>query len=191
MAVIPKIQVASSGWPAGAAPVDIVRATLKATKLPAIPLRTYRSAGVHVWILCFEAQPGQKQFTVSIDDVLHEILLTEYQPTQLRSAKGSGKGKQGKGGRAPKPAPEEKTMPWVAVAPQQDRSRIDALETKFEQLGKQFNTMEQRQSHFESKFDNKFQEITDGLRQLLQASAQRTRDATGDTPPPKQPRQNL
>ena len=191
IAVIPKIQVASSGWPAGAAPVDIVKATLKATKLPAIPLRTYRSAGVHVWILCFEAPPGQKQFTVAIDDVLHEILLTEYQPTQLRSAKGSGKGKQGKGGRASKPVPEEKTMPWVAVAPQQDRSRIDALETKFEQLGKQFNTMEQRQTHFESKFDNKFQEITDGLRQLLQASAQRTRDATGDTPPPKQPRQNL
>ena len=183
--------MASSGWPAGAAPVDIVKTTLKATKLPAIPLRTYRSAGVHVWILCFENPPGQKQFTVSIDDVLHEILLTEYQPMQVRSAKGAGKGKQGKGGRQSKLDQEEKPVPWIAVTPQQDRSRIDALETKFEQLGKQFNNMEQRQTHFESKFDGKFQEITDGLRQLLQASAQRTRDASGETPPPKQPRQNL
>ena len=110
---------------------------------------------------------------------------------QVGSAKGTGKGKQGKGGRQSKLDQEEKSVPWIAVTPQQDRSRIDALETKFEQLGKQFNNMEQRQTHFESKFDGKFQEITDGLRQLLQASAQRTRDASGETPPPKQPRQNL
>ena len=183
--IVPKCQVASSGWPPGAAPVDIVKATLKATTLAAIPLRTYRSAGVHVWILCFEKVPTEKQFNVSIDAVVHEILLTEYQPQQFGNGKAAGKGKD----RGVKKFKEEKPTSWTQAAPIHERARIDALETKFEQLGKQVSSIEQRQSSFETKFDGRFDEIGDVLRQLLNQSSQRSREATGETPPSKLARQ--
>ena len=185
MHIIPKCQVASSGWPPGAAPIDIVKATLKATSLAAIPLRTYRSAGVHVWILCFEKMPADKQFYVAIDSVVHEILLTEYQPQQFAGGKASGKGKD----RGPKKPKDDKPSQAVPPTALHERARIDALESRFEQLGKQVTTIEQRQSSFENKFDTRFDEISDVLRQLLNQSTQRSRDATGESPPTKFSRQ--
>eukprot|EP00913_Durusdinium_trenchii_P024059 g22595.t1 len=170
MHIIPRCQVASSGWPPGAAPIDIVKATLKATSLAAIPLRTYRSAGVHVWILCFEKLPTDKQFYVAIDSIVHEILLTEYQPQQFAGGKAAGKGKD-RGLKKPKEDKPSQAVPPPAL---HERARIDALESRFEQLGKQVTTIEQRQSSFENKFDTRFDEIGDVLRQLLNQSTSGT-----------------
>ena len=138
-----------------------------------------------MWILCFEKVPTEKQFNVSIDAVVHEILLTEYQPQQFGNGKAAGKGQD----RGVKKFKEEKPTSWTQAAPIPERARIDALETKFEQLGKQVSSIEQRQSSFETKFDGRFDEIGDVLRQLLNQSSQRSREATGETPPSKLARQ--
>ena len=179
MSVIPKITFEAAGWPAGTTPHDVVTAVHKATTKPPVPMRTYRLGGVNVWVLAFESAPEakQRQFTVQINEKIHEILLTEA--PSLALGKGSSKGK---------PKKRENDPPIKIsqqILPSQDRQRLDMLEAKFDSLGKQVTTIEEKQSAFESKIDMKFESINDNLRQLLQQTHPRQRDNTGDTPPPK------
>ena len=91
--IVPKITFEAAGWPAGTTPYDVVTAVHKATSKPPVPMRTFRLGGVNVWVLAFESAPDakQRQFTVQINDKIHEILLTEA-PTSV-NGKGASKGK--------------------------------------------------------------------------------------------------
>lgn len=76
--------------------------------------------------------------------------------------------------------------PISTIAPlgsKQEEERLTRLESRFYQL-------EQRQAGFETRVESKFDQISDSLRQILAASHQRPREASGETPPPKLPKQS-
>lgn len=150
-----------------------------------MPTRTFRAAGVHTWILTAESMPSVTRFTVDASGSTHEILLQPL-PQHNTAAKSAGKGKP----RTRKPSSTEEVTPtWGNInpppfsRPKQDDERLNRLEAKIEQL-------DQRQSTFETRVESKFDHISDSLRQILAASHSRAREASGDTPPPKFPKQN-
>ena len=182
--VVPKFMVDASGWPPGASPADVIETVAKAVSQAPIPTRTFRAAGVHTWQLGFQTLPTVLTFTVKINGALHQILLT---PTP-QFAKGGGKGKN----RQPKKAAPKEDGPSppaastiAAASAQHEKKRLDHLETRFETLQKQVCGIENKQTTLESKLDQRFNDIGDTLRQLVQLSSQRTHESTGDTPPPK------
>ena len=171
--VVPRVTIQASGWPPGTDPPNVVKSTLDATGIAMVPTRTFRAAGVYTWIMTAEEVPKITRFTLEADGKVFEILL-QHLPGQTNQPKGGSKGK-GKG-RKPLHQPSEDSTTWAPVqlvAPpknKQDEERLTRLESRFDQL-------EQRQVGFESR-------VEDSLRQILAASSSRTRDATGDTPPP-------
>ena len=77
----------------------------------------------------------------------------------------------------------------IAVASaQQDKKRIDLLEHRFDSLQQQVTAIEHKQTSMESKLDQRFNDIGDTLRQLVQLSTNRTHEPSGETPPPKNQR---
>ena len=181
--VVPRISFEAAGWPSGTTPQDVVTAVNKATSCPPVPMRTYRVGGVNVWVLAFESAPDAKlhQFTVQINQQLHEILLTEAPAPSAGKGSAKGKGKK----REETVVPKNNPPPLLTS----DRQRLDSLEAKFDSLGKQVSSIEEKQTAFESKIDSKFETINDSLRQLLQQSQPRVRESnSGDTPPPKHPK---
>ena len=187
LSVVPRLILDSSGWPAGAAASDIVEAVNKAVGSPPVPTRTFRSAGVHVWQLGFEAPPKVTDFTVKINGELFQILLTPSMPAE----KGQGKGKSSK--RFPKQKQKDEVAAPGPSAPaaaafNPDRRRLDTLEAKFDSLQGQVTGIEKKQSVMETKLDSRFDDISNTLRQLLQMSASRSHEKTGETPPPKMPK---
>ena len=181
---IPKFTFEAAGWPPGLEAKDVVESTHKATGAAAIPTRTFRAAGVHTWILVFQDKPKLQKFNIQINSGIYEILLREA-PLQP-PPKGQGKGKTSK---------KEAPMPPAAPAPQltmfhTDKQRIDQLEARFDKLGQQVAGIEDRQGVFERRFDARFGEISDSLRQLLQQSQPRGKEASGETPPAKQQKHN-
>ena len=181
--VVPRVQYTTSGWPVGAQAINVVQAILQATKLAAVPFRTFRQAGVHCWIVAFEEHPKTKMFTITVNAKEHQILLHPTDETPFKP-KGKGKGK-GKKDLTPTEDPTDfrkGTRPILAT-PEQDR--LDRLESKVASLETKFGKVEERQENFEAKIDTRFDSIQDQLRQLLQHAAPRARDATGETPPAK------
>ena len=185
MHVIPRHTVELSGWPAATDAAHVVKSTLAAISTPVVPLRTYRAAGVHTWVVAVDSIPKVSRFTLDINDALVEILLQEV-PTnqQNRAPKGKAKGK----GKQPKPStpgPEQpfawQPKPSIVTTTKVEESRIDRLEERFDKL-------EARQVNFESRVDTKFDNIQDSLRQLLANTNPRAREPTGDTPQPKFPK---
>ncbi|CAK9094328.1 Uncharacterized protein SCF082_LOCUS44343 [Durusdinium trenchii] len=182
--VVPRFLVDASGWPPGASPTDVIETVAKAVSQAPIPTRTFRAAGVHTWQFNFQTMPTVLTFTVKINGALHQILLTPTPPT----TKGGGKGKN----RNPKKTATKEDEPFppavtsiAAVAAQHDKKRLDHLENKFETLQKQVCGIEHKQTNLESKLDQRFNDIGDTLRQLVQLSTNRAHEPTGESPPPK------
>ena len=169
-AMIPKVNMDSLGWPAEILAKDIVAAVHQTAKVPCIPTRSFRRAGVCAWTLSFEKAPSVTKFSVRVNDKTFEILLT---PVSYKiSTKGKGKGKSSKGGQAPAKEPPSRG----AVSKEIHHERIDRLE---EQVGR----LEQRHESLSEKVDSQFNQVGDQLRQILQCVQPRHRDQ-GDTPPP-------
>ena len=179
--VIPKRTFEAAGWPAGATPQNVTAAIAKATSQPPIPMRTYRQGGVNIWVVAFEKDPSPRKFTVQFNSMLFEILITDA-PVQ-QATKGTGKGKNK---RQPLESVSVNNIP--TILPSSDRQRLDALEAKFDNLGRHVSSLEDRQSSFESRLDTKFETINDSLRQLLQQAQPRARESLGETPPAKHPK---
>lgn len=182
--VVPRLTFQTSGWPAGTDPSSVVKSMLEATGVATVPTRTFRAAGVRTWILTSETLPSITRFTVDADGATCEILLQQI-TSGNNAAKGQAKGKQKP--RAAKSHPTSTTS-WsphatLAQAPQQDDERLGKLEARFDIL-------EKRQCSFENRVESKFDHIADSLRQILAANHTRGRETSGETPPPKHPKQS-
>ena len=185
--VVPRFMMDASGWPPGASPSDVIESVCKAVSQPPIPTRMFRSAGVHTWQLGFQTNPTVQTFTVKINGALHQILLTP----SPQHPKGGGKGKQRQHKKTASPSvttvPPAVTSIAVASA-QQDKKPIDLLEHRFDSLQQQVTGIEHKQTSMESKLDQRFNDIGDTLRQLVQLSTNRTHEPCGESPPPKNQR---
>ena len=183
--VVPRFTFSLAGWPAATGAHHVVASTLQALKIPVLPLRTYRAAGVHVWIVTTDKKPDVSSFPLQINADVVEILIQEVEHGPVKQAKSGGKGSnKGKG----KPAATTDPMPWtspVVIAPQpvrQDEARIQRLEERFDKI-------EARQVTFESRVDGKFDSIQDALRQILANTNTRAREPSGESPPTKHSKQ--
>ena len=181
LGTVPKVLWNSAGWPPGVRPIDLVDCVKKATKQAPVPTRAFRDAGVHCWTLGFETPPSPEKFAVQINGTIQEILLS---PATTAGAKGKSKGTQvkpkSKDKSEPKPASSE-IVKVVSTTSSSESARIDALERKFD-------VFEKKQDHLEHKIDQRYNEIADSLRQLLNSSSSRSREVTGETPPGKHPK---
>ena len=179
ISVIPKFTYQTTGWPASTEPRDVVVATLKATGLPPLPSRAFRTNGVCGWTLAFQKRPTIAKFSVDVNGKLHEILLVEDTgalavKSQTRSA---GTKKPTEAAQKPSRPDNPPTLQFSAEA-----VRLDRLQEKF-------TVLEGRQSRMEAKFDSRFDDISSSLRQLLQAAnVPRDRSPSGETPAPKHQR---
>ena len=183
MHVIPRHTIELSGWPAATDAAHVVKSTIAAISTPVLPLRTYRAAGVHTWVVAVDSVPSAKTFTLEINNEVVEILLQEallaQHGRQVSKGKAKGKGKNHHpGGELPGAWP---IKPASVPSASTDESRLDRLEDRFQKL-------EARQSTFESRVDSKFDTIQDSLRQLLANTNPRLREPTGESPPPKIPK---
>ena len=86
--VIPKFTFSLAGWPAATGARHVVTSTLQALKIPVLPLRTYRAAGVHVWIVTTDKKPDVTSFPLQINAVV-EILI-QKSSTDLSSKPSQG-----------------------------------------------------------------------------------------------------
>ena len=178
--VIPKVSLELSGWPAATDASNVVQSTLAALKLPVIPMRTYRAAGVHTWVVTAQELPNAFRFTLEINKELVEILVQEVSMNQpvRPPAKGKSKGKSKSNDAQPEP-----NSAWPLKMPVQAQGRSE--EIRLDRLEERFEKLESRQAQFEGRVDSKFDTIQDSLRQLLANTNPRTRDASGGTPPGK------
>ena len=178
ISVIPKFTYQTTGWPASTEPRDVITATLKATGLPPLPSRAFRSNGVCGWTMAFQKRPSIAKFSVEVNGKLHEILLVEEILTGQAKPPGRSSGKK------VNDPPRQQSRAEPAIAPQYhaENIRLDRLEEKF-------SVLEGRQSRMEAKFDSRFDDISSSLRQLLHAAnVPRDRSPTGETPAPKHQR---
>ena len=181
--VVPKYTFSLAGWPAATGAQHVVTSTLQALRIPVLPLRTYRAAGVHVWIVTTDKKPTSFPLQINADVV--EILIQEVEHGPPKQGKGNSKGTQKGKNKAPV---TESVKPWATqhagpIAPAStDDARIPRLEERFEKI-------ETRQANFESKVDGKFDSIQDALRQILANTNSRAREPTGETPPSKHSKQ--
>ena len=117
MHIVPKLSLELSGWPAATDAAHVVASTIAAIGLPVIPMRTYRAAGVHTWVVTAQEHPKTTRFTLEINKDVVEILVQELgQNAPVRSAaKGKSKGKS----KAPS-KPEEAVHSWSTKTQVQD-----------------------------------------------------------------------
>ena len=182
--VIPVTQFESSGWPSSIEAAEVIKAVAVAAGSPPVPTRAYRTAGVHCWSLAFGKDPTKLKFTIDVAGTLHEILLV--QSTNRYNPRVSNKQLAGKQKKQKPWQPKEENIPdqvqVISKPSKEEQTRLDKLEAKVGEL-------ESRQDKFEKKFDHRLDGVDAALQQLLQrCSSPRRREPTGDTPPPKFPK---
>ena len=184
--IVPRIMLDSSGWPAGASPADVVQAVQTAVGAAPVPTRMFRAAGVHVWQLGFESPPATDTFTMRINSALHQILLAPPSAPE----KGRGKGKQGrKKSSSNKENPPNRPTTTAPSGPSPEKHRLEILEARFDTLQGQVAGIESKQTTLEGKLDDRFSEISNTLRQLVNLTqTARAHEPSGETPPPKHSR---
>lgn len=186
--IVPRFQFSSTGWPPAIEPKCVVQSTVQAVGLAPVPSKAFRSNGVFGWVLGFGSRPTTLRFTLNINGETFEILLVEEDRTpavrgsakaqKWRKEKGTAEGKPSHAAPVSHPPPAHFAPNPLATS---ESHRIQILEQKFDKL-------ENRQLRMEEKMDSRFSDISDSLRQLLQASNAHPRESTGETPNPKHPR---
>ena len=180
--IVPRYTFSFAGWPAATGAQHVVKSTMQALRLPVLPLRTYRAAGVHVWIATCDKKPVVTSFPLQINADVVEILIQEVDNTQPKPGKAAGKG--GPKGKAKMPIPAESAKSW-SVAPAIVPSGSKADDARLQRLEERFEKIESRQATFEARVDGKFDTIQDALRQILVNTNGRSREPTGESPPAK------
>ena len=179
IAVIPRVVIDSTGWPASISAHEVVKATNHAVSLPPIPTRCFKVMGVTTWSLAFEKQPSTNRFLIDFNGSSFEILLSnpidkavESKPTKKGKGFAKGSGKIAKGGKGD-------FSREISEKDNENSQRITALEAKF-------TTLEKRQDGLENRINDGFSSVNDQLRQVLNVIAPRGQnDPTGLSPPPK------
>ena len=182
------------GYPFGISHEAIIESLHQALGLGAIPLRSFKLAGLLTWIVGFQQEPKTLQFVLAIGDESCEILLTKQdnqkpKPNKIMKDKKSNPKKKD-GSTQPLPVVFNPITTASGGTKNVDtENRLNALENKVAGLETSHNNLA-------TKVDGRFDDISDQLRQVLSAvtqgskpSATRPRDAggqTGETPPPKQ-----
>lgn len=179
--IVPRHSIISTGWPVAINPSEVVKATHHAVGQAPIPTRCFRNQGVTSWLLAFQDPPKLMKFVVKFNSDIFEILLTEEGSKQpLRFAKKDAKKGGGKGSNYhPSPSVVSSATPSIDEAL---GDRVSVLEAKFQ-------SFEKRQEKVENQLSSGFDSLQNQLRQVLQAiTPGREKAPTGDTPPPKCPR---
>lgn len=171
--VAPRFIYNSHGWPPAISPSEVVKSTLRATKLPCVPTRCSRVNNVTCWAPCFHQHPQNEKFTAAFNQVVFEILLSPASKVyQVPKKENSGKTRSDR-----KVASSEKATSSESKA--EADNRITVLEARM-------SSVEQRQDGLESKLDDGFNAIQSQLRQVLNAVKPRPASGhTGETPPTK------
>ena len=157
---------------------SIIEAIHQATKLPSIPLRSFKLAGLLTWVLGFEQQPQICHFIVEVGGQQFEILLTKQEKAKFekKSIKNGKARKQRDGSKVWAPEPIQTFKPVT------DRATEDRLQT----LEGKVAGLETQQTNLSNKVDRHYDDISDQLRKVLAAvTTTRARDPTHETPPPK------
>ena len=156
----------------------IIEAIHQATKLPTIPLRSFKIAGLLTWVLGFEQEPQICQFVVEVGGYQFEILLTKQEKNKVdkKMVKNNRPRKQN---NVPKSWVPEPIQTYKPPADRATEDRLQALEGKVAGL-------ETQQTHLATKVDKHYDDISDQLRRVLAAVTSRPREPTNETPPPKQ-----
>lgn len=185
-----KIWIAQ-GFPFAISHDAVIQAIVSGTGKPAIPLRSYKNAGMVNWVLGFQDDPSIHSFTIKISDCVHEILLTPQ--SQMMQPKGKSKPfipRQGMQGRS-------QNTRTHAVTSQQPNPAINAQinasenERRIGELEKKMTSLESKHVQLSEKVDGRFDEVSDQLRLILGAVAPnlaktKGQGSTGESPPPKQ-----
>lgn len=187
LSVINRFSYLVQGFPFEISHGGIVESIIQSTKLPCIPLRSFRMAGILTWVVSFQERPSIVQFQVKIGEKFYEILMTPQESQGLLKQNTKNRQRPLHDNQTANKQ-DRKNVPWTPHVPAtqshetvQDK-RIAALEQKMEKI-------EVRQDHLNKKVDGRFDEIAAQLRQVLSAVAPTThgRDGapSGETPPPK------
>ena len=86
MDTVPRYIFDATGWPPATEAKHVVQAVHNATSLAPVPMRAFRSAGVHGWSVAFCTKPKVLRFGVEINARQYQILLSEAKtahPTSL------------------------------------------------------------------------------------------------------------
>ena len=178
---IPRHSLISTGWPVAINPCEVVKATHHAVGQAPVPTRCFRNQGVTSWLLAFQEPPKVFRFVVKFNSDIHEILLTEESAKQpLRYAKKESHKGSGQGSALQSSSPAQSSV----AQPIDDGlgDRVSILEAKFQ-------SFEKRQENVEQQLSTGFESLQNQLRQVLNAvNPGREKGPTGETPPPKFPR---
>lgn len=181
--IVCKHYLVAQGFPFNMSHSAIINAVLKATSKPAIPMRSFKVAGLLSWVLAFDEIPSQSVFTFKIGDQSFEVLLLpqdQVKQNKPSKTKGTATMKQKNGG-SPQPV-QAPTLPASSSNASEADKRIQVLENKVANL-------ETAHTHLASRVETQFDDVADQLKKVLACvsapQASRPRDPTGDTPPPK------
>lgn len=183
--VIARKTFLAQGYPFELSHSALIEATHKALKLAPIPLRSFRVGGLHTWVLSFGDDPKVTTFSLSMDDVVYEVVLTPQLPHKPKNGKTKAKSKAGLPAAAP--VIPQRTLGATRMNASDADVKVTALEARVAKL-------ETQQSQLAEKVDSRFDQVQSQLQQVIAAvvpAAAKLNVApgsTGDSPPPKVPR---
>ena len=200
-AVVSKYVFICQGYPWAISHKSLIEATFTAVKTAPIPLRSYRDGGMITWVLAFGEQPACNTFTVKMDSKLFEIVMTPQSSNKIQIPKKKS-GFNGSIASVPKPwrlkSPHGKGSSGPAAnATSATQINVSGDDRKYQQLADRVSKLEHGQVELSKKIDDKFDVVSDQLKQVLAAvvpkseahSFRARQDGhTGETPPSKSQR---
>ncbi|CAL1136262.1 unnamed protein product [Cladocopium goreaui] len=203
-AVVSKYVFICQGYPWAISHKSLIEATFTAVKTAPIPLRSYRDGGMITWVLAFGEQPACNTFTVKMDSKLFEIVMTPQSSNKIQIPKKKS-GFNGSIASVPKPwrlkSPHGKGSSGPAAnATSATQINVSGDDRKYQQLADRVSKLEHGQVELSKKIDDKFDVVSDQLKQVLAAvvpkseahSFRARQDGhTGETPPSKSQRNQI
>ena len=200
-AVVSKYVFICQGYPWAISHKSLIEATFTAVKTAPIPLRSYRDGGMITWVLAFGEQPACNTFTVKMDSKFFEIVMTPQSSNKIQIPKKKS-GFNGSIASVPKPwrlkSPHGKGSSGPAAnATSATQINVSGDDRKYQQLADRVSKLEHGQVELSKKIDDKFDVVSDQLKQVLAAvvpkseahSFRARQDGhTGETPPSKSQR---
>lgn len=182
--VVCKFTYTAVGFPFEVSHSCVIEATFKACGQPCIPLRSFRSGGLHTWVLGFADHPKQLVFPVKVDDQTYEVMLSVQQNIKQFKPQKNAFSKT----KPTKINIHANNVPAAVVS----QVNMTQQENQYLSLESRVAKLETQQSALSDKVDNGFLRMSGQLQQVLDAVSgggpsgrPRSSEATGDTPPPK------